>query len=85
MLLGGLLGANAVVWLPNPVITEETVADNGVSTTSKLNVSKWTLPASELSKPTITTKRNITICKASASRIPNRAFTSCAAAARQPK
>lgn len=40
MLLGGLLGANAVVWLPNPVITEETVADNGVTVS-------WTYDSSE--------------------------------------
>lgn len=40
MLLGGLLGANAVVWLPNPVITEETVADNGVTVS-------WTYDSNE--------------------------------------
>lgn len=30
-LLGGMLSAGAVVWLPDPVVTSETVGDNGVT------------------------------------------------------
>lgn len=30
-LLGGMLSAGAVIWLPDPVVTSETVDDNGVT------------------------------------------------------